>query len=237
MLKVENLGKKIHGKVLFKDLSFQVDKGEVAVFLGGSGTGKTTLLRILNKLEDCDSGVASLDGEKRDFSALREKGEIGMVFQNFNLFENLTVEGNITLALINVLKKSDSEARNIAQTLLKRYKLEDKAAMPVTKLSGGQKQRLAIARTLALNPRVICMDEPTSALDPRLTHSLAKSIKELAEQGHCVLLTTHDVSLLEKLECKIFLMKEGRILETAMASTYFENREDYPHIHEYVLGH
>ncbi|MFT5318606.1 MAG: polar amino acid transport system ATP-binding protein, partial [Chlamydiales bacterium] len=221
---------------LFQDLSFQVEKGEIAVFLGGSGTGKTTLLRVLNKLEDCEEATISLDGEKRDFATLREKGEIGMVFQNFNLFENLTVERNITLALVNVLGKSESEAKSIALTLLQKYKLEDKAAMPVRKLSGGQKQRLAIARTLALNPRVICMDEPTSALDPQLTYSLAQSIEELAGHGHTVILTTHDVSLLEKLECKIFLLKEGRICETAKASTYFKNREDYPYINEYVRG-
>jgi ABC-type polar amino acid transport system ATPase subunit len=236
MLKVENLRKKINNKVLFQGLDFHIRKGEILVFLGGSGTGKTTLLRILNNLDNCEEATVFLEGEKSNFASLRKNGEIGMVFQNFNLFENMTVEGNITFILKKTLGKTEAEAKEISTKLLKRYDLLDKAQRSVNNLSGGQKQRLAIARTLALNPKIICLDEPTSALDPRLTFSLAQSIEDLSKRGHSIFLTTHDVSFLEKLNCKILLLKEGQICETADSFSFFQNRNDYPQINDYVTG-
>lgn len=200
MLKVKNLSKKISGKMLLNNVSFTLEPGQIAILTGPSGGGKSTLLRVLNGLEKYDSGTFELSSPVDG---------IGMVFQHFNLFEHLTVEENITLPLRKCKGKSHEEAKLIAHELLLRYELQDKVNIRVHKLSGGQKQRLAIARTLALNPTVICMDEPTSALDPRLTKQVASYICELAAEGKGVLLATHDVGLLEHLNGQHFVMDNG----------------------------
>ncbi len=158
-----------------------------------------------------------------------------MVFQHFNLFEHLSVEENITLPLL-IQKKSKEEAKQIAKGLLKRYGLEDKAEMSSQKLSGGQKQRLAIARSLALNPQIICLDEPTSALDPTLTNQIAQYIKELAQEGRIVLITTHDMSLVDQLEASWFLMREGTIKEHCLAEEYKADSTRFPLLQDF-FGH
>jgi len=236
MLEVKKLTKSYHGKEILNNVSFEVKRGEIAIFLGGSGTGKSTLLRILNKLESANSGEIYLDGEEIPLSRLNRKHLIGMVFQHFNLFENLTVEENITLPLIKALKKSPEEAHTIATTLLEKYSLVEHSKKSVAKLSGGQKQRLAIARTLSLQPEIVCLDEPTSALDPLLTNQVADTIKEIASQGRIVLLTTHDIALIEKLPCKIFLMKDQTICETATSEQFHRSPEQYPHLTAFVTG-
>lgn len=236
MLKIENIIKIFNGKKVLDSVSLNVNKGEIAVLIGSSGVGKSTMLRVLNNLETCDQGTVSLDGSTLDLATVNTTHTIGMVFQNFNLFEHLTVEQNITLALEKVQKMSPSQAHDIATTLLKNYGLGDKANTYVSSLSGGQKQRLAIVRTLALKPKVVCMDEPTSALDPLLTTYVANTIQELAAQGFTVLVATHDVMLLEKMNCTIHLMKNGKIIESVDSQKFFSNKNQYPMLNAFVSG-
>lgn len=237
MLTVKNLSKNFNGKSVLNNVSFSLGKGHIALFLGGSGTGKTTLLRILNGLESPDSGSIMLDNKPLDVNTIHKTHAVGMIFQQFNLFEHADVERNITLALEKVAGKSEAEAHNIAVKLLKEYGLEDKASMPIARLSGGEKQRLAIARALALNPRIICMDEPTSALDPQLTRKIAEEIKALAHKGYGVIIATHDMSLLDHLECTIYLLENGSIIQTAQSSDFKTDPSRFPLINRFTHGH
>jgi polar amino acid transport system ATP-binding protein len=204
--------------------------------LGSSGVGKSTLLRVLNNLEPMDSGSIELDGIQLDTAQIHKQHHVGMLFQHFNLFEHLTVEENITLVLRNVLGKSAQEAHLIAGELLRHYGLDDKAKLSVHRLSGGQKQRLALVRTLAIKPRIICLDEPTSALDPMLTTYVAHMIQNTAQQGYHVLIATHDTLLVEKLTCTIYLMEHGSIIESAHSKTFFSAQSSYPRIAAFVQG-
>lgn len=214
MFKVRHLSKKIHNKSILNNLNFEINHGEIAIFLGESGAGKSTLLRILNNLESYESGEFSLDDVMLDLKNVNKDHTVGMVFQHFNLFEHLNVEENITLALTKCKDMSKQEAIVIAHSLLECYGLLDKAKDRIHKLSGGQKQRLAIARTLALDPKIICLDEPTSALDPRLTMQVAQFISALSADNRIVLLTTHDMHLVEQLDGQLFLMEKGEITAT-----------------------
>ncbi len=236
MLKLDNITKKYHGRTVLNNVSLSVDNGQIAVLLGASGVGKSTLLRILNNLETFDAGSVFLNGKLLDLSQSSKEHTIGIVFQNFNLFEHLTVEQNITLALEKVAHKSRQEARTIAQQLLTRFGLQDKARCYIAELSGGQKQRLAIARTLALKPNIICFDEPTSALDPLLTQYVAKNIQQLAQEGYIVLVATHDISLLDKLNCTIYLMEGGKIIESAPSAAFKLEKNKFPSIARFVAG-
>jgi ABC-type polar amino acid transport system ATPase subunit len=236
MLKIKSITKTFHGKTILDDVSLNVQKGEIAVLLGESGVGKSTLLRILNNLESIDKGSVTLDGKSLDLAQVNQKHTIGMVFQHFNLFEHLTVEQNITIALEKVLKKSAEVAHEIAQRLLTRYGLVDKSNCYVSQLSGGQKQRLAIARTLAFKPKIICLDEPTSALDPLLTSHVAAAIQELADEGYIVLIATHDTILIEKLNCIIYLMRAGSIVESVTSVDFAHHKDAYPQIKAFVEG-
>lgn len=233
MLEIKDLTKTYHNKTVLKDISLTVQPGEIALLLGSSGVGKSTLLRILNGLETFDKGIILLNNKPLDIKHTRA---VGMVFQQFNLFEHMTVKRNITLALERALKKTPQEADASALALLKKYGLEDKADISVTQLSGGQKQRLAIARTLALRPRVICMDEPTSALDPLLTNYVAQSIQELAQEGYIVLVASHDTALIEKLDCTIYLMDKGELVQTANSREFRLYPDTYPRIKSFVEG-
>lgn len=234
MLTVKNLKKKIGLKTLLNDVSFELPKGQIGIFLGGSGVGKSTLLRVLNHLETYDSGEFALEGEPLNLSKANKEHTMGMVFQHFNLFEHLSVLENITLSLVKLQKKSKTEATQIAKDLLISYGLEAKIHDSVHKLSGGQKQRLAIARTLALNPRVICLDEPTSALDPLLTNQVIHYISEMANQGRTVLIATHDMNLVKKLEGTLFLMNEGQIVERVSISQYHKNPQNYQLVNQFI---
>jgi ABC-type polar amino acid transport system ATPase subunit len=236
MLKLEQITKIFNGKEVLHAISLTVRRGEIAVLLGSSGVGKSTLLRILNNLETIDTGTVTLDGAPLDLAKVNQTHTVGIVFQNFNLFEHLTVQQNITLALEKVLKQSSSQAQETATTLLKQYGLADKAQQYISQLSGGQKQRLAIARTLALKPKIICFDEPTSALDPLLTSQIAREIQDLAQQGYIILVATHDTTLLERLQCTIYLMESGSIVETAPSQQFFANKNAYPRIASFVAG-
>jgi len=184
MLEIKNLSKKINGKTILDDISLHVPRGQIAFLLGPSGVGKSTLLRILNNLEHFDSGSIFLDGNQLDLNNVNRDHTVGMVFQHFNLFDNLTVKENITLPLEKILGKKKQEVDKIAKELLKYYGLQGLENNHTSRLSGGQKQRLAIARTVAMKPKVICFDEPTSALDPLLTGFVSQIINQLAREGY-----------------------------------------------------
>jgi polar amino acid transport system ATP-binding protein len=237
MLKINQLTKSFGTKKILNNITLTVEKGEIAVFLGSSGVGKSTLLRILNNLETVNSGTISLDNKILDLPHINTTHTVGMVFQHFNLFDHLTVEQNITLPLEKVLKKNSIEAIKTAHALLKRYGLLDKNNKYASQLSGGQKQRLAIARAIAMEPKIICLDEPTSALDPVLTSYVANNIQQLATDGYIVLVATHDTDLLEKLNCTIYLMSEGNIIETAQSENLRNNADNFPKIKKFIAGH
>lgn len=237
MLKINQLTKIFGTKKILNNISLAIKTGEIAVFLGSSGVGKSTLLRLLNNLESADSGTISLDDKILDLATISTTHTVGMVFQHFNLFDHLTVEQNITLPLEKILKKNTHEAQKLAHHLLQRYSLLDKHNKYAFQLSGGQKQRLAIARAIAMEPKIICLDEPTSALDPVLTSYVANNIQQLATDGYIVLVATHDTDLIEKLNCTIYLMSEGNIIETAQSNNLKNNPDDYPKIKKFIAGY
>ncbi len=235
MFKVDHLNKIIADRKILQNVNFEVNQGQIGIFLGGSGVGKSTLLRVLNNLETCDSGSFSLDDQLLNLTEVNKNHIMGMVFQQFNLFEHLTVEENITLALIKLKGLSRDEALVIAISLLKRYGLEAYCKTKVNRLSGGQKQRLAMARSVALNPKVICLDEPTSALDPLLTSQIANYIQELAKEGKIVLIATHDIGLVEQLtSAMLFLMQEGTIAERGSVEEYQKNPSSFPQLQKFL---
>lgn len=233
MLSVTNVHKSIKGKTILNSISFDVPRGRVAAFIGGSGAGKTTLLRILNNLESLDAGTVLLDGMALDLQTVSKNHTVGMVFQHFNLFEHLSVQENITLPLCQQ-GATKEQATAVADSLLQKYGLQDKAKNSPSKLSGGQKQRLAIARTQALNPQIICMDEPTSALDPILTSQVATYVQELAKENRIVLLTTHDMGLLNCLDCHLFFMKDGNIVEQTTKEAFKAAPDSFPYCRSYL---
>ncbi len=233
MFKVNNLTK-IHQKTILNDISFEIKHGQVGIFLGGSGAGKSTLLRVLNHLESCESGTFVLDGKVLNLAEMNQNHTIGMVFQHFNLFEHLNVQDNITLALRHCKGVDKQEAREITHALLIRYGLSDKADLYVSQLSGGQKQRLAIARTLALDPKIICLDEPTSALDPKLTTQVGQLVMELAAENRIVILTTHDMHLLDKVDGALFFLEDGNIVERCSKNEV--GPLHYPKLYHFLSG-
>lgn len=235
MLNISKISKTIGQKKILNQVSLIVPTGHIAAFIGGSGVGKSTLLRILSGLETYDNGTISLDGKPLVSNQIG-RHPVGMVFQHFNLFENLTVLQNIIFPLEKTLSKSPTEAQAIAMKLLKEYGLEDRASLYPRSLSGGQKQRLAIARTIAVKPQIICLDEPTSALDPLLTSYVAQNIQNLAKQGYIVLVATHDTGLLERLDCTLYLMDKGSIVEHANSKEFFAEKK-YPLIKHFVEGY
>lgn len=191
MLEVKNLSKEFNGHQILRDISFTLKDGEIMTILGPSGAGKTTLLRIIAGLETKDSGEILIDGKPYD------SGKVGVVFQDYNLFPNLNVLQNITLAPTLVLKKSKTEAEQDARLLLKRLQMSGREQQYPYELSGGQKQRVAIARALAMKPRILCYDEPTSALDPNLRKEVEKMILSLKKSGLTQLIITHDLNFAE----------------------------------------
>lgn len=191
MLEVKNLSKEFNGHQILRDISFTLKDGEIMTIVGPSGAGKTTLLRIIAGLETKDSGEILIDGKPYD------SGKVGVVFQDYNLFPNLNVLQNITLAPTLVLKKSKTEAEQDTRLLLKRLQMSGREQQYPYELSGGQKQRVAIARALAMKPRILCYDEPTSALDPNLRKEVEKMILSLKKSGLTQLIITHDLNFAE----------------------------------------
>lgn len=191
MLEVKNLYKEFNNRPILKDISFTLKDGEIMTIVGPSGAGKTTLLRIIAGLETKDSGEILIDGQAYD------SGKVGVVFQDYNLFPNLNVLQNITLAPTMVLKESKEEANKKAYELLNRLQMNGCEKQYPYELSGGQKQRVAIARALAMKPRILCYDEPTSALDPNLRKEVEKMILGLKKSGLTQLIITHDLQFAE----------------------------------------
>ena len=209
--------KKSFGKLeVLKDVSTDIYEGEVVVILGPSGSGKSTFLRCLNRLEEISGGTVVVDGHdltdwKTNINQVREN--VGMVFQHFNLFNNLNVMGNMTLAPVDLKKASKEEARETALTLLRRVGLEDKANAYPSQLSGGQKQRVAIARALAMNPDILLFDEPTSALDPEMVGEVLQVMKQLAAEGMTMVVVTHEIGFAREVASRVIFMEGGYIIE------------------------
>ncbi len=226
MITVKNLHKKFGDNEVLKGIDYQVNKGEKIVIVGPSGSGKSTFLRCLNLLEIPTEGEVWLEDTcitdpKVDINKVRR--HMGMVFQHFNLFQNLTIMENITLAPIKLKIKSKEEAREDAIRLLKQMKLEDKADAYPGQLSGGQKQRIAIARSLAMNPDVMLFDEPTSALDPEMVGGVLEVMKELAESGMTMVVVTHEMGFAREVATKVLFMDGGVIMEENTPKEFFEN--------------
>ncbi len=234
MLKIENLSKKFKEKEILKNISFEIPNGQIAIFLGNSGVGKSTLLRILNNLETHDAGYIYFDNKKLNSETINKDNTIGMVFQHFNIFEYFSTYKNIALPLIKAKKKTKNEAMSISNRLLEKYNLLEEKNTLAKHLSGGQKQRLALARTLALDPKIVCLDEPTSALDPSLTCQIANDIKQISSDGKIVIITTHDIELIKQLDAFLFLLKDGEIIEKTKSSNYYLNPEKFPLIKSFL---
>lgn len=210
---------------VLKNINFSVKQGEIVVVCGPSGSGKSTLIRCINGLEDIDSGNIVVDNidihaSKKNLKAIRS--EVGMVFQHFNLFPHLTILENITIAQTLVKSTSKSEASKIAMELLTKVKLEHKADSYPGDLSGGQKQRVAIARSLAMKPKVILFDEPTSALDPETIGDVLSVMKDLARENFTLVCVTHEMGFAKEVGDRIVFMDEGSIVEEATPEEFFE---------------
>nr|WP_303069236.1 amino acid ABC transporter ATP-binding protein [Catenibacterium mitsuokai] len=213
---VKNLKKNFGSLEVLKDISLDINEGEVICLIGPSGSGKSTFLRCLNRLEDITSGSVVIDGEditdpKLDINKKREN--IGMVFQHFNLFPHMTVKENIMLAPVELKKMTKEEAEQTAYQLLERVGLKDKADSYPAQLSGGQKQRVAIARALAMKPDIMLFDEPTSALDPEMVGEVLAVMKDLASQGMTMVVVTHEMGFAREVGTKVIFMDGGYIVE------------------------
>ena len=223
---VEHL-KKDFGKLeVLKDVSADIREGEVVVIIGPSGSGKSTFLRCMNRLEDITGGTVIVDGcditdKKTDINRVREN--VGMVFQHFNLFNNMNVLRNLTLAPVDLKKADKQTAQARAVKLLERVGLADKAQAYPSQLSGGQKQRVAIARALAMNPDIMLFDEPTSALDPEMVGEVLEVMKELAREGMTMVIVTHEMGFAREVADRVLFMDGGYIVEEGTPDEVFSH--------------
>ena len=224
MIKLENVHKSFGKNEVLKGINLHIEKGQVVVIIGPSGSGKSTVLRTMNYLEEPTSGKVIVDGmDLSDKSKLNEvRTEVGMVFQNFNLFPHMTVMENLTLAQTKVRKTSSEEAKKIGQILLDRVGLKDKANAYPDSLSGGQKQRVAIARALAMKPKVMLFDEPTSALDPEMVREVLDVMKSLAEEGMTMVIVTHEMGFAKEVADRVLFVDGGLILEDDTPEKVFD---------------
>lgn len=225
MINVENLSKNFGDLKVLKNISTTINKGEVISIIGPSGSGKSTFLRCINKLEEPTEGHIYIDGmdlmdKNTDINKIRER--VGMVFQHFNLFPNMTVLENLTLSPTIVKKESKEEAEKYALYLLQKVDLSDKANSYPNQLSGGQKQRIAIARALAMKPEVILFDEPTSALDPEMIKEVLDVMRNLAKEGMTMLIVTHEMGFARNVGNRILFMDNGEIIEDCSPKDFFE---------------
>lgn len=224
MIKLENVHKSFGKNEVLKGINLHIEQGQVVVIIGPSGSGKSTVLRTMNYLEEPTSGKVIVDGmdlsDKKKLNDVR--AEVGMVFQNFNLFPHMTVMENLTLAQTKVRKTSMEEAKKIGQALLDRVGLADKANAYPDSLSGGQKQRVAIARALAMRPKVMLFDEPTSALDPEMISEVLDVMKSLAEEGMTMVIVTHEMGFAKKVADRVLFVDGGLILEDDTPERVFD---------------
>ena len=236
MIDIKNLSKSFDGHLVLDNISTHISPGEKVVILGPSGSGKSTFLRCMNLMEQPDSGEISLQGQvltdpKSNIDAIRQ--DIGMVFQHFNLFPNMTVRKNITLAPVRTKKMNQAEADKLAMRLLERVGLADKADSYPNHLSGGQKQRIAIVRAMAMNPKVMLFDEPTSALDPEMVGEVLNVMKELAQSGMTMVVVTHEIPFAREVASRVLFMDGGHILEEGTPTEIFENPQ-HPRLREFL---
>ncbi len=225
IIEVKNLIKSFGSNTVLKDISFNVEEGEVVCIIGPSGSGKSTLLRCLNRLEEVQGGTISIFGEDilktKNLNKFRER--IGMVFQMFNLFPNYTVMENITLAPLELGKMNRSDAEAKGMKLLEMVGLADKRDVYPATLSGGQKQRIAIARALEMSPEIMLFDEPTSALDPEMVGEVLGVMKELAQEGMTMVIVTHEMGFAREVADRVIFMGDGYIIEEGKPKDIFEN--------------
>ena len=236
ILKVENLVKKYNDSYAVKNVSFTVNKGEVLVIIGASGSGKSTILRCINQLEKIDGGNVTINEdsmikEMKNGKVIYNTKDIlnkmnlecGMVFQNFNLFPHLSVLQNVTEAMVHVLKLDYKEAENKALKILENMGLKGKERKYPCNLSGGEQQRASIARTLAIAPQIIFMDEPTSALDPELVGEVLKVVKKLASQNRTMVIVTHEIQFAKEIADRVIFMYDGKIIEEGIPKDVIDN--------------
>ncbi len=226
MIEIRNLHKYFGKLEVLKGIDLSIEQGEVVVIVGASGSGKSTLLRCINKLEELTSGEILVDGysltdKSTDINMIRT--EAGMVFQQFNLFPHMTTLQNVTLGPLKVRRMKTAEANQFGMKLLKKVGLEDKAKVYPDQLSGGQKQRVAIARSLALRPKVMLFDEPTSALDPELVGEVLEVMKTLAREGMTMVVVTHEMGFANEVADRVIFVDDGVILEQAPPKEFFSN--------------
>ena len=229
LFEIKDLQKKFGSLTVFDGLSETICKGDVVVIIGPSGGGKSTFIRCLNLLEQPTAGKIYFEGEDitaKGFDVNRHRQKVGMVFQQFNLFNNLTVLENITISLTKVKKQSEEESKEKALKLLKRVGLEDKANAYPSQLSGGQKQRIAIVRALAMEPDVLLVDEPTSALDPEMVGEVLQVISDLARDGITMVVVTHEMGFARKVGTRVLFMDGGQIAEQGTPEEIFEHPQN-----------
>ena len=236
MIDVKNLSKSFGDHLVLDNISEHINPGEQVVIIGPSGSGKSTFLRCLNLMEYPSEGTIVFDGSeitdlKSDINAIRRK--MGMVFQHFNLFPNMTIRKNITLAPVQTKLMSKNDADELAMKLLRRVGLEEKADAYPSQLSGGQKQRIAIVRALAMNPKVILFDEPTSALDPEMVGEVLEVMKELANEGMTMVVVTHEMGFAREVADRVLFMDEGKIVEQGPPQEVFGNPK-HPRLQEFL---
>ncbi|MBQ4117327.1 MAG: amino acid ABC transporter ATP-binding protein [Clostridia bacterium] len=236
MIEVKNLCKSFGKNDVLKNIDYKIEKGEKIVIVGPSGSGKSTFLRCLNLLEIPTSGEIwfegiQVNGKATKIDTVRQK--MGMVFQQFNLFNNKNILDNITLAPITLKLQTKEEAEAKAMALLERIGLADKAKAYPSQLSGGQKQRVAIVRALAMNPDVMLFDEPTSALDPEMVGEVLQLMKELANDGMTMVVVTHEMGFAREVGTKILFMDEGKIMEEAPPQEFFSNPK-HPRLQDFL---
>ena len=229
MIAVEHLTKRFGKNLVLDDISETIEQGEKVVIIGPSGSGKSTFLRCMNLLETPTSGTISFEGivindRKTDINAIRR--QMGMVFQHFNLFPNMTIRKNITLAPVKTKLMSQEEADAEAEKLLDRVGLKDRADSYPIQLSGGQKQRLAIVRALAMKPKVMLFDEPTSALDPEMVGEVLEVMKELADEGMTMVVVTHEMGFAREVGSRVLFLDGGHILEQNEPHAFFANPKE-----------
>ncbi len=226
MIELKGVNKHFGEYHALRDINLEVPAGQVVVILGPSGSGKSTLCRTINRLETIDEGEIRIDGELlpeegKELAKLR--AEVGMVFQQFNLFSHKTIRDNVTLAPTKVRKVSKEEARKTAEKLLDRVGIAAQADKYPAQLSGGQQQRVAIARALAMDPKVMLFDEPTSALDPEMINEVLDVMTDLAKGGMTMVVVTHEMSFARRVADRILFMADGAIVEDADPETFFTN--------------
>ncbi len=236
MIDVKNLSKAFGDQLVLDNISEHISPGEKVVIIGPSGSGKSTFLRCLNLLEEPTGGSISFDGTVITAPKVRidqVRRQMGMVFQHFNLFANMTIRKNITLAPVRTGLMTQEQADETATQLLRRVGLEEKADAYPSQLSGGQKQRIAIVRALAMNPKVMLFDEPTSALDPEMVGEVLAVMKELAEDGMTMVVVTHEMGFAREVGSRVLFMDEGKIMEQGTPEEIFSNPQ-HPRLREFL---